>query len=1120
MRLIHVYRRFVIPTFIILSSIFLLEASTVHAAEDYVLFTNEFYSNTYIINTTTPNDNGMRVLDAGDRLTVSAAKNEIQSASFAVFNNSGVNLQNINLSVSDLVKGTAVIPSSQITPYVVKVARQRNSLRDNRPYTWGTVTVPEFLMPQSPAYKNRNEWDVGNNKSKQFWLDIEVPATAEAGTYIATITIAPDNGVAKTIPLRLTVHNFILQKSSQKVNGLFFTPNISVLDCIRVNPCQRIDQINEAGDYRQYIRKQFALMSKYGVQMIESQAKPTISWDDETSNVVINWTKYRQEMEGINNFGLNKKPIPYVGAFYDTPKKIKDKIDEKMPGATQQQKENKFAAAYGKLLREAVSIAKDDYQTDIAFYLIDEPFLNPGNTRDRERLIEQVTELKRLLPTAKTWGTISFENWWGYYNDFKQYFNYLTFDARVDNWKTRFATPDAFRDALVQDPQNRHIGQMYFNDIGPADVTGHRIKHGLFLWMLPLEANIPWTYQNIIADPFNDLDESDDYPDIDLGDAAGRHGDRMLAYPDFFNGMTPMPAMQLVGLREGSTDLSYIETLQYAISVSTKAAVKTQARNYLNDLKDDLARSGDSTVQKIARDHPPANLRQFRNTVADYIEQLDVQLPLSTPTPSDSPSPTSTPPSLPGDIDGDGDVDIFDYGLLVADFGKTGSAGFVPADIDKNGKVDIFDYTILVADFGKTIPTPSPSTLPTITPLPSLSPTPTAPPLTLERVNKFIWVEKLGAQFTDTEFNNLAQRYDLVVIGNAHNNYLIDGYNEVARRLTSLNPNIKVFPYYNTPRRFNIINSGTGFNDAWYLRDLNGNLVYDDGAPDHQYYDLSNANYRNWAVNFISNWVNSAPFAGIALDDANPQNLQSWKDKIGNTKANAWNAGRVEFVRQVKEALGSKIVIYNGIARNAFTGDVYTEYLDNNSADGALNEFYCYNRNSGEFLLKSWIAGDMNFMQNYGRIKDKILLQKVNLNPNLKKHPGAPIPPESEKRHISRFCLGAFLMGYVPNATYYKAGPGYGVAIGEIDVNALEINLNLGSSLGNFSREGQVYKREFQNGAVFVNLEDTEQTITVPRPLFLANGGVKGQRYNAGDAYTIPSKDAVYLVANAAFSLP
>ncbi len=60
-----------------------------------------------------------------------------------------------------------------------------------------------------------------------------------------------------------------------------------------------------------------------------------------------------------------------------------------------------------------------------------------------------------------------------------------------------------------------------------------------------------------------------------------------------------------------------------------------------------------------------------------------------------------TPAKIPGDLNSDSKIDIFDYNIMVTDFGKSGAPGFIPADIDKNGKVDIFDYNILVGNFGK-----------------------------------------------------------------------------------------------------------------------------------------------------------------------------------------------------------------------------------------------------------------------------------------------------------------------------------------------------------------------------------------------------------------------------------
>lgn len=56
---------------------------------------------------------------------------------------------------------------------------------------------------------------------------------------------------------------------------------------------------------------------------------------------------------------------------------------------------------------------------------------------------------------------------------------------------------------------------------------------------------------------------------------------------------------------------------------------------------------------------------------------------------------------LKGDLDADGDVDVFDYNMLLEAFGKNGRNGLNSADIDHNGIVDIFDYNALVENFGK-----------------------------------------------------------------------------------------------------------------------------------------------------------------------------------------------------------------------------------------------------------------------------------------------------------------------------------------------------------------------------------------------------------------------------------
>jgi len=64
-------------------------------------------------------------------------------------------------------------------------------------------------------------------------------------------------------------------------------------------------------------------------------------------------------------------------------------------------------------------------------------------------------------------------------------------------------------------------------------------------------------------------------------------------------------------------------------------------------------------------------------------------------------SANTAPAAKSGDLNNDLKVDNNDYTIFLANFGKTGDAGFSPSDIDKNGVVDIFDYNIFVGNFGK-----------------------------------------------------------------------------------------------------------------------------------------------------------------------------------------------------------------------------------------------------------------------------------------------------------------------------------------------------------------------------------------------------------------------------------
>jgi len=67
----------------------------------------------------------------------------------------------------------------------------------------------------------------------------------------------------------------------------------------------------------------------------------------------------------------------------------------------------------------------------------------------------------------------------------------------------------------------------------------------------------------------------------------------------------------------------------------------------------------------------------------------------------------AAPPPLPGDTDGNNAVDADDMGIFWSMFGRTGDN--LAADFNTDGMVDIGDFAILRANFGRTQPQPLPA---------------------------------------------------------------------------------------------------------------------------------------------------------------------------------------------------------------------------------------------------------------------------------------------------------------------------------------------------------------------------------------------------------------------------
>ena len=151
----------------------------------------------------------------------------------------------VNVAISNLTNGNSTIPGSGTSPSDPFDYRDRNielftehylNMIKRSPPLWFfsdsaapsayyTGWVPDCLIPFSaPSGKGGAPFSIEGNKNQGVWIDILIPENAAPGTYTgnATITIA-DKGF-KTVPVFLTVYNFVLPDSTHIKNMFGYYP--------------------------------------------------------------------------------------------------------------------------------------------------------------------------------------------------------------------------------------------------------------------------------------------------------------------------------------------------------------------------------------------------------------------------------------------------------------------------------------------------------------------------------------------------------------------------------------------------------------------------------------------------------------------------------------------------------------------------------------------------------------------------------------------------------------------------------------------------------------------------------------------------------------------------------
>ena len=217
--------------------------------------------------------------------------------------------------------------------------------------------------------------------------------------------------------------------------------------------------------------------------------------------------------------------------------------------------------------------------------------------------------------------------------------------------------------------------------------------------------------------------------------------------------------------------------------------------------------------------------------------------------------------------------------------------------------------------------------------------------------------------------------------------------------------------------------------------------------------DLTNPQYRAFAVKTIVDWMNQAPLGGILFDNADLLSGKTKDNRVNNLGMNwnqllcaenavlneagdcdrvtAWNQGMRDLFSEMKAALAplGKEVIYNGISPAPLHGvDRNVSLL--NQTDGATNEAFCY---MGALRTFQSMLKERDIMVTHGA-QNKKIFQIANYTDEVRQPYGA-------------YCVAGFLIGWVPDKSYLVYHKNYDSIAPTPYPEVSEINLNLGLPL-------------------------------------------------------------------------
>jgi len=291
-----------------------------------------------------------------------------------------------------------------------------------------------------------------------------------------------------------------------------------------------------------------------------------------------------------------------------------------------------------------------------------------------------------------------------------------------------------------------------------------------------------------------------------------------------------------------------------------------------------------------------------------------------------------------------------------------------------------------------------------------------------------------------------------------------------ARVLKRINPEIKVFFYWNALLDYPFYKASYEFNSKpnWWLKKEDGTL--DIKSNSLKKYDLTDVKLREWWVNVVKKNIDNDFIDGVFIDALNQVKADFNIKSLGEEKFNEMNSAVDQLMKETREKIGvNKMILWNGI-RSTPHKKVGNDYL--NETDAVMIEHF------GAFhsATPETMASDLDKMHEAGKAKKIVIFKGWPGFTWLDKEDMA-LPLET-KRQIAKsnieFPLAAFLIAAQEHA-YFVYNWGYRMDFGGLEWYP-EYDKPLGKPLGDFTKKGFIYTREFEHASVYLDLKETQKS--------------------------------------------